>query len=265
MQKVTLFLATLLLALFSTTPFANAAVTPTAPTAVSPSTQQQQETLANQIDQLKEKIASRVAQLNLVEKRGIVGTVTDASNNQITLTDVQGNIRFVDVDELTKFSSPSAKANFGISDIVKGTTLGAYGLYNKESKRLLARFVDVLVLPSYTSGEISSVDKANYTLTVMDETGKQTVVDIENFTRTTEYSKTGDGTRYGYSKLQTGMRLIVIGYPNRKQKNRVTATRIMYFPGAAKDPKITLPEPALSETKITPSTGSGKTLTPITK
>src|SRR5258708_15011712 len=79
--------------------------------------------LMNKIDQqinnLKTKIASRVAQLNLVEKRGMIGTVVQTSGTEIQLTDMQNNIRFVDVDELTKFSSSSAK-DIGISDLTKG-------------------------------------------------------------------------------------------------------------------------------------------------
>src|SRR5260221_6373171 len=75
--------------------------------------------LEQQISNLKDKIASRVAQLKLVDKRGIIGNVTDVTQNQITVSDVKGNTRYIDVDELTKFSSPSAKSSFGISDITK--------------------------------------------------------------------------------------------------------------------------------------------------
>src|SRR5690348_9180787 len=111
-----------------------------------------QNTLEQQISNLKDKIASRVAQLKLVDKRGIIGTVTDVNLTQITLTDSKGDTRFIDIDELTKFSSPSAKSNFGISDITKGSILGVLGLYNRESRRILARFVDVIVLPAEISG-----------------------------------------------------------------------------------------------------------------
>src|SRR3990167_5640769 len=86
-------------------------------------------------EQLITNIASRVAQLKLVEKRGIIGTVTNVTNTQITLSDIQNNTRFIDVDELTKFTSAKSKETFGISDITKGTTLGILGLYNKDSRR----------------------------------------------------------------------------------------------------------------------------------
>lgn len=244
---------------------AYAATSKTTPT-TGPSTEEQQQSLSNQIDQLKERIASKVAELNLVDKQGILGTVADASNSEIKLTDIEGNTRFIDVDELTKFSSPSAKTNFGISDITKGTTLGAYGLYNKQSKRLLARFVDVLTLPTYTSGVISDIDRTGYTLTVIGEDNKPITIDIEDFTKTTSYAADNSAARSGFSKIDTGNRIIVFGYPDAKQKNRITATRIMVFPDIKKDPKITLPKAEVNGTdEITPSTGSGKKLTPITK
>ena len=63
-------------------------------------------------DQLITNIASRVAQLKLVEKRGIIGEVTESTNVQITVTDSQNNTRFIDVDELTKFSDPNTKGSF---------------------------------------------------------------------------------------------------------------------------------------------------------
>mgnify|MGYP001601616848 FL=1 len=75
-------------------------------------------------DQLITNIASRVAQLKLVEKRGIIGVVNDVTNTQISVADLQNNTRFVDVDELTKFSNPAFKGIFGISDITKDSTIG---------------------------------------------------------------------------------------------------------------------------------------------
>jgi hypothetical protein len=53
------------------------------------------EKLNSQINELKEKIASRVSELNLVEKRGLIGTVTEVKGNQLTLSDTAGNTRFV--------------------------------------------------------------------------------------------------------------------------------------------------------------------------
>ena len=212
------------------------------------------------ISDLKDRIASRVAELKLVERRGILGTVTESSDTQITITDLKENIRFIDVDELTKFSSPSAKGTFGISDINKGVKIGALGLYNKQSRRILARFVDVLVLPKVIHGAVADIDSENFTIKVVSEKGDTTFVDIENITKTLSYTKAGDLVRAGFSKIKQGQRIIVIGFPDVKQKNRIIASRIIIFPELPKNPKIVMPQ---NTEEIVPSTGSGKKLTPI--
>ncbi len=217
---------------------AKAKQTPTPET----TSEDKQQTLINQINNLKEKVASKVAELKLVEKRGIIGVVTQASDNKITLTDGFGETRFVDVDELTKFSSVNAKGTFGISDITTGMPISVIGLYNKDSRRLLARFVNEYIVPIFISGQITDVDKINYTITVVNEQQKKTLIDIENITRTSTYNEDDGLTKAGFSKIETGQRVHVMGYLNKEDKKRLTATRIITFPSLPKNPKISLPE-----------------------
>src|SRR5690348_1842945 len=108
-MKKTIILTSLVLSLALTSSAYAAAPTPN-PTQV----------INNQINQLKDKIASRVSELNLVEKRGIIGTIADVTNNQLTVNDTEGNTRYIDVDEITKFSSAASNASFGLSDLKKG-------------------------------------------------------------------------------------------------------------------------------------------------
>lgn len=189
-------------------------------------------------DQLITNIASRVAQLKLVEKRGIIGIVTDVTNTQITLTDSQGNTRFIDVDELTKFSDPSSKGSFGISDISKDSTVGVLGLYNKESRRILARFVDVMTTPIIIHGGVSAVDSENYTINVATEDGKQMTVDVENLTRTFSYTQADGYIRAGFSKIKENYNIIAIGVLDKKHQNTLLATRIIIFPEIPSSPKV---------------------------
>lgn len=218
------------------------------------------------ISDLKERIASRVAQLKLVEKRGVIGTVSDISDTQISITDSHRTTKFIDVDELTKFSSPSVKGSFGISDITKGSSLGVLGLYNKQSKRILARYVDVIFMPTFNRGTIISIDSKNYTFEIMLDTGERKMVDVENITKTLSYSKASGLARAGFSKIKEQEHIFVVGFLDKKDKNRIVASRIILFPEIPKNPKINIPENAIipQETTI-PSTGSGKKLTPITR
>lgn len=219
----------------------------------------------NQINNLKDRIASRVAELQLVERRGIIGTVNEVSGTQITISDIQGNKRFIDVDELTKFASDSAKEGFGISDIEKGTRLGVLGLYNKQSRRILARFVDVLILPKTVEGTITSVDEDNFTVSLITNDKKEYMADIENTTKTNEYVK-DSVVKSGFSKLIPGNFVIIKGFENDKDPKRLTASRILTFPDISRE--IEIPTPKISPTidvknTVSPSTGSGKKLTPL--
>lgn len=211
----------------------------------------------NQIkDQLIENIASRVAELKLVEKRGIIGLVTDVSNTQITISDVQNKTRFIDVDELTKFSSPSAKGSFGISDITKGANIGALGLYNKESRRLLARFVNVLTIPKFIYARVVSIDNKKFTLNSTTEDKKSLIVDVQNSTKISSYSKEDGITRSSFSKISENDDIIVIGFTLAENENMVAASRIIALTDLPKIPKP-------NETTV-PSTESGK-ITPTTR
>ncbi|MGH7246181.1 MAG: hypothetical protein ACREGI_04580 [Candidatus Levyibacteriota bacterium] len=270
MKKI-IIISILVLLLFISTQQETLAVTATPSPSTSPSpsptASADQNAINQQIDNLKERIASRVAQLNLVEKRGTIGTVTDTSDTQISLTDVNGNTVFIDVDELTKFSSPSAKGSFGISDITKGSTVGVLGLYNKESRRILARFVDVLVLPKMLSGTIVSIDKTNYYITLQNEQSDSYTIEVEDITKTSSYTKDGGVVKSGFSKVQVGQRIYAVGFTDVKDKTKIIASRIILFPDLTANPNIrVVPTDALmQQTQVTPSTGSGKKLVPIVK
>jgi hypothetical protein len=216
--------------------------------------------------QIEQKVASTVARLNLVEKRGIVGIVTDSNDRQITINDLSENTRIIDVDEFTKFSSSDKSSSFGISDIKKGNQIGVLGLYNKQSRRTLARFITVMDIPEYITGIISSKDSKNFTLQVA--TGKEnTKVSIENITKTYDVDSTGKLIKSGFTKISIGENITVSGFFDPKDKTTITAKRIFLFPGIPQNPTIEISTaPTLApSSSIVPSTGSGLKLTPIIK
>jgi len=213
-----------------------------------------------QINALTNRIASRVAQLKLVEKRGIIGKVTDVSNTQITLSDKDGNTRFIDIDEFTKFISDSK--SFGISDIQKGQKVGVLGLYNKESRRILARFVEILQIPDYIHGAVSSIDSKNFNLAVATGNDKQINIEVETSTKIFSFdSEKSQLIKSGFSKITEGETIIIIGFPNKTGSNlpagkagTINASKIILFPNISKNPKIKIKTPT-----PTPTPTSGKT------
>lgn len=217
--------------------------------------------IQDQIDELKNKIASKVAELKLVEKRGIIGIVTNSSDTQITISDPKGDTRFVDVDELTKFYS--SNNSFGISDVKKNMTIGVLGLYNKQSRRILAREInDIPAMIKIVYGGIGSIDKQNFEITVVKENEAKVVIKVEEITKTYSYSSE-TLEKSGFSKMKETQTIMVIGFPDKLDPNKLLATRILIFPQIDITSRINLGA-AINPT-IPPSTGSGKKLYPITK
>lgn len=183
----------------------------------------------SQIEKIKDLVASKVAELKLVDKRGILGTVKSSSNTQINITDSRGVAAQIDIDELTKFNGATSKEDFGISDIEKGDVISVVGLYNKETKKLLARFVARATnIPENVDGKITAIDTKEFTFDVVDENGKTKTISVESSTKTNSYDA-GDTTKSGFSKLEEGQRVIVVGFKDPKVSNQINAERIIQF------------------------------------
>lgn len=181
------------------------------------------------IQKIKDIVASKVAELNLVEKRGIIGKITDVDGMKVVIQDLKGNSRYVDVDELTKFDFSDDK-NAGISDLKKGESYSFVGIYNKDTQKLLARTIDsVNTIPVYFEGAISNVDKDSYQLKVVNEKGDEKKIDIQNSTKTSLATSDGDLTKSGYSKLEVNSRVIAIGFWDKKDKDLLAASRVIHF------------------------------------
>ncbi len=199
------------------------------------------------------KIKKEVSQMNLVEKRGIMGTVVSIGSTSITINDLQNNTRFIDADEITKFYDLNGNT-IGISDLPKGSVITALGLWNKDSEHLLARYINVYAMPTYLSGEIASIDRINGTFMLAVNGDKQDKIDVEAFTNTYSSAQGAEITKSGFSKLVEGDRVIIYGYPSKTDKTMTVANRIIQFEGAPKNPTINL--------SVSPTAGPSATVTP---
>lgn len=221
------------------------------------------QTETNQINQLKNKIASQVSQLNLVEKRGVIGTIQsiDTNANQITLTTYGGTIQYLDIDEITKYSNGEGTP-LALTDMKKNMLVSVLGIYNKESQRILARYIDVETVPTRYYGEITAIDKTNYDFTITTDDQKSEVIEIE--TNSTVVSYNGDTTlnTYGFPKLALGDRVDAIGYPDKNSPSELIADRVIDYLNVPKDPDITFATPTPTVT-IAPTGKGTKSISPI--
>lgn len=179
------------------------------------------------IQRIKDLVASKVAELNLVEKRGIIGTVREVSNNRVIVTDIKNNSRQIDVDELTDFGDLGTG---GISDLEVGTAYSFVGLYNKDTQNLLARSISSISnVPVRFEGALVEINDEDFQLTVVNEKGEEKLVDIQNSTKTSLATQDGELTRSGFSKLEVNQRIFAIGFWDKKNSSLLVASRVIHF------------------------------------
>mgnify|MGYP001612693154 CR=1 FL=1 len=213
------------------------------------------------IEKIKDLITSRSAELNLVDSRGILGTVKRIKNSQIVIEDHKRDQRSIDIDELTKFVS--SKASFGISDIKEGDKISAIGRYNKDTKRLLARFIALAAnVPVDIEGVVTSKNTREFSLSIADASGKPKTIDVGTSTKTNLW----DGsslTKSGFSKILVGERVVVVGFPDLKSKNTINASRIIHFTDLPLSENLKKHKKIDEEAPV--STGSGVKVQPLSR
>lgn len=201
----------------------------------------------DRIQKIKDLVASRVAELKLVEKRGILGTVKEVNGIQIIITNSNQDQKTVDIDELTKFQKDGDTKSFGISDIKKGDNLSFIGLYNKDTKRLLARFIaKASNIPVYFEGIVSEKDTKNFILNVINEENEKRLIDVQSSTKTSSHDVETQTIKSGFTKIQTGERIIIAGFTDLKNKDTINASRIIHFkslPPSSKMKTLTQTQP----------------------
>ncbi|MGE5042062.1 MAG: hypothetical protein ACM3IJ_04110 [Candidatus Levyibacteriota bacterium] len=208
-------------------------VTPTSKTATSSATTSPlNEDEMKNVKKIIDLVASNSASQKSAEKRGVLGKVTVASSTTLTLEVLNGENRVIDIDDITKFSDPDSKT-FGISDIKSGDQLGVIGVLNKVSGHILGRDVTKVSIPTYFEGAVLDLDKKNYTFNAVDENGNKKLINIETSTKISSFNKDDGQLKSGFSKITSGERVYVAGFPDPKIKDQINADRIIHFPDLA--------------------------------
>ncbi len=183
---------------------------------------------AKQIEDLKERLATKVAELVQTHKSAIHGTVKDVTISTITIETPTKDIKIDLTDELVIFQNIRGKRTKLTSDeLAKGDIVTVFGDYDTTLDILSARVVFIQSAPpARTSGLVTAIDREAFTITVTPPQGPAVTVDIEKTTKTVLW----DGkslAKSGFSKIQTGEAVHVVGSLVPKQENRISASRIV--------------------------------------
>ncbi|MBI2612122.1 hypothetical protein HYW54_05280 [Candidatus Gottesmanbacteria bacterium] len=230
MKKIIIFiLLALLLAYYpvsAQTPSPTGGPTPT-PT---PGKEDSEDTALEKIRLLKEKVATKVAELRSADLKAFSGVVKNIIDSQISLaTPNSGDITVTYNEDTTPiFTIENNKKEGSFKNIKPDTFLVVFGYFDPNNKTLDGRIVYIADPPPvFLTGKIADIDRENYTVSIKDTKSKDYIIDIETYTRTQSLDSENKIVRTGFSKLSPTDVIQVIGSKNQKEENRYHARRIL--------------------------------------
>lgn len=187
-----------------------------------------------EINTLKEKIATKVAELREKNNKAVGGTVTAVSIGVLRIKESDENNYEIKIDDaLTKTYQivNNQKKEIKIQDIKKGDYIIVTGDLNE--KTITANFIYVDELYIVNSGSVSEVNKEDYYIKVLTADKETFTLDIETFTKQQMLNiKTLKPENVGFSKVKEGdtLHFVVKKTGNEREVNRFAAQKIFIIP-----------------------------------
>lgn len=219
-----------------------------------------QSTGSANLDDLKARLATKVAELRTVVKRAMYGTVKSVSLTSATIETKTKDIKLELTDDVMVTQMIAGKrTTLPIENLEVKDTITVFGTYDETLDLLKAQyiFIESSSVISRVAGTVADVDTKEFVLTVKTTEGRTVLIDIEKATKTNIWTKDGGIAKGGFSKIAVGDTVHIVGKPVAKTDNRVSASRILdlgNITGAAITPTATSTAPATpsATTKATP-------------
>jgi len=201
-----------------------------------------------QIEKLKEKIATKVAEIREKDRGGLYGTIKKIDNDTIIISNKKGETSIQFSDDSIFYNFVEGKKSESTSKkLMEGMLISALGYFDANRTSLNAKYIYFQSPIIYISGKISIIDKDNYTITVKENKGDM-MIDIEKSTKTFSYNMDKDNfVKSGFSKLKIGDIVHAVGNMNTKEQDRITARTLSIFPNLNKSQ--TSPSPSITSAK----------------
>jgi hypothetical protein len=209
----------------------------------SPSATPTSSDLQGKIDNLKERLATKVAELRKTSPKAIFGTVSSVTISSITIDTTTKSMKIDLTDNIQVFQILKGKrTKLTTDDISKGDPVTIFGDYDSTLDVLQAKtiFIEASKQPQRIHGFVTDIDKKNNAFSLKSLDGSTYSVDIETTTKTLIWTPADGITKSGFSKIETGMFVSVLGLADPKTPNSFSGVRVLHMnprPGAT--PTIT--------------------------
>jgi hypothetical protein len=180
---------------------------------------------------LKERLATKVAQLRQSERRAIYGTVKATTISTATIETANKDIKIELTDDIKVFQILKGKrTTLAVEDLAKDDVVSVFGEWDTAVEVLKAKviFIQNSVDPiQRIIGTIKETKKSDYTITVETKDQKTYTIDFETVTKPNNWTKETGIEKGGFTKLLSGDTILVIGTAVPKKENRISALRIL--------------------------------------
>lgn len=182
-----------------------------------------------QIEDLKDRLATKVAELRKTERKAMGGNVKSVSISSITIETKTKDIKIELPDDVVVIQYlKGQRTKLTTGDIDKGDSVAVFGTYDATVDIMKASVIIIQnTVTQRISGTIAAMDKTEYTLTVAATDRQSYVVDIETTTKAVTWDQTNGIQKYGFSKMNVGDTIQVLGSPVPKKDNRLSGVRIL--------------------------------------
>jgi len=188
----------------------------------------------DEIENFKEKIASKVAELTKQEQKAVTGFVVNTGSNQLSIkTDEQQELQVKIDDILTKIYQivNNQKKEIKLSQIEKNDYLIIDG--PSSDKSITANYIFVDEKYALNVGRITEIDTENFSLNIATSDKENIDLDIETDTKRLMLDiKTLELGSIGFSKIKEGdiIHFVVKKTQGDKEKTRFSAVKILIIP-----------------------------------
>jgi hypothetical protein len=185
-----------------------------------------------EVEILKEKIASKVAELRQENNQAFSGKIVNLSENQIEIKDKDDKKVLIKLDPtLTKYYriKNNQKKEINFSDLEKNNYVVVSGITTDKGINANLIFVDEKYLVEF--GRVIEINKDSYWLKISTITNENIILDIETYTKQLMLNiKDLQLEKTGFSKIKEGDMINFVAKDEKNENNHFSAQKIIIIP-----------------------------------
>lgn len=182
------------------------------------------------IEDLKDRLATKVAELRQTSHRAIYGSVKSTSVTSFVVETKTKDVKIEQTDDIKVIQYlKGERTALTPEDIAKNDKVTVFGDYDTTLDLLKATIVVIQSPdPERISGTVTARDDKEYTLTIKNPQEVTYMVDIEKSTKALVWDREKKAlVKSGFSKIAAGNVVHIVGFPVPKKELRVSADRIL--------------------------------------